>query len=174
VCSPTNTLENYRISDSAHETGQVFQEAHEAFLTAFTDVVAIGLHGFEQNTDTGEPFVVASDGTDNPDIDQMTGESDPNNVANRFTTLFNSGSTIPDAAWSCNDGGLGPTTQLCANHDVQGRFANLSANTCSSLASSSTGRFLHIEQSGDIRSPGGNFTPANVIQALQIQFPEEN
>ncbi len=149
VC--TGSAAPYRISDASHSTQQLFEEAHEALIDFDASLVAVALHGFAETA--GDPQAFVSDGTDDPAS---------------ATSLVNQLKGLLTSTTSCNDGSPGAT--LCGTEDVQGRYANASANMCTADATSASGRFLHIEQSLDLRTPDGNANPDQLLQALDQLF----
>ncbi len=154
VCSEDASLQSYRISDAAHFTGSYFQAVHEILLGEDPSLIAVALHGFAQQA--GEPHAYVSDGTN------FTGGSQ--NLANRFVTLFKEQTLDAVAVQSCNDGS--PGAQLCGTTDVQGRWANESLESCTVSSDHSTGRFLHLEQSLELRTPEGAAGPQQVLATL--------
>lgn len=147
-----------RISDASHATQQVFQTAHASLMDSDPLLVAVALHGFSQGA--GEPDSYVSDGT--------TLASGPGTLANDFAARLNSATGQSDAALSCNDGGPGASSGFCGTLDVQGRYANQSEDACTVSSPGASNRFLHIEQSMDLRdTTTGTLSPANVIQALE-------
>lgn len=150
-----------RVSDAAHSTVQVFQAAHEALIDSDPLLTAVALHGFSQGS--GAPHAYVSDGT--------KGLEGADSLSNDFTGRLKDLTGLSSAAQSCNDGGPGAASDLCGTLDVQGRYANGSADACTLAPSATADRFLHIEQSMDLRTEGGALSPEAVIQTLQAMFP---
>jgi len=150
-----------RISDAAHATEQVFQTAHAAVMDSDPLLAAISLHGFSQAA--GEPDAYVSDGTTD------TGGSDA--LSNALTSQLQTLTGQADAALSCNDGSSGASSHLCGTLNVQGRYANQSVDACTASATASSNRFLHIEQSMDLRDTAtGTLSPDDLIAALKKLF----
>ncbi len=158
VCSASSADEPFRVSDTAHDAGQIFQITHEVLLNSDFSLKAVALHGFER--EEGDPHAFVSNGTDKP----FNAEA----LANRFAARLNEITSLTDAARSCND--AGSSARLCGTHDVQGRYANGSADACTGEAPGATGRFLHVEQSLDLRTGGGEVDPSSVRLVLEEFF----
>lgn len=139
-CSGTTTACDsaggpYRISDMAHTEESAFHAAHRAFAEHFAQDWVFGVHG------SGTTGVSVSDGTT-----FATDSSAPSaKVASALAARF-AGVT------SCNDfGGVPFSVRLCGTTDVQGRHLNASELACTVAASSSSRRFVHLEQSREVR-----------------------
>ncbi|MFK5959597.1 MAG: fibronectin type III domain-containing protein [Lutibacter sp.] len=136
-CSGTTTTCNsgsqpYRISDMAHNTNTVFQKTTEILYTNVANSVFIQLHGFGKND--SDPYVIMSNGTrETPTIDYALQIKE---------ALMNEDSSLTfklahlDTDW----------TRLIGFTNTQGRFINGSSNPCNTSATTTTGRFIHIEQ----------------------------
>ena len=136
-CSGTTTTcnsgsQSYRISDMAHNTNTIFQKTTEILYTNISNSVFIQLHGFGKN-DT-DPYVIMSNGTrETPTIDYALQikealMNEDNSLTFKLAHL--------DTDW----------TRLIGFTNTQGRFINGSSNPCSTSATATTGRFIHIEQ----------------------------
>lgn len=136
ACSGTTSTcgssESYRISDVAHSTQSAFQKTTENVFTTISNSVFIQLHGFGKlSTD---PYVILSNGTrETPSTDYASLLK--NALMNQDNTLTFKIAHI-DTDWS----------RLIGFTNTQGRLINGSANPCTSSATSSMGRFIHIEQ----------------------------
>ncbi len=130
VCSGSS--ENYRISDLAHNSTSIFQEATSIALNTFNDSYFIQLHGFSKlSTD---PYVILSNGTQNtPSMDYLL--TFQNKLYNEDNTLTFKTAHI-DLDW----------TRLRGFTNTQGRLINGSSNSCDISATTTNGRFFHIEQ----------------------------
>ncbi|MEW4925542.1 hypothetical protein [Algibacter sp. 2305UL17-15] len=135
-CSGTTSTcgsdESYRVSDLAHNTQSVFQKTTESVFSTIANSVFIQLHGFGKQA--SDPYVILSNGTrQTPTIDYATLLKE---------ALFNEDNTLTfkiahiDTDWS----------RLIGFTNTQGRFINSSANPCTSSATSTSGRFIHVEQ----------------------------
>ncbi|MBL4604783.1 MAG: T9SS type A sorting domain-containing protein [Flavobacteriaceae bacterium] len=138
TCSGTTTVcgcggsDPFKISDMAHNTNTVWQKTTELTLATFSNAVFVQLHGFTKlSTD---PYVILSNGTDQTptSIDYAVQIKDE---------LFNQ-----DATLTFKIAHLDSWTRLVGFTNTQGRFINQSANPCNTAATSTTGRFIHIEQ----------------------------
>jgi len=158
VCSTDGSSISYKTSDAAHSTEQLFEVAHEVFMDFDSNTVALAFHGFSQGP--GEPHSYISDGT------KILGSSD--HLPNQLASELNQSTGLSTAAKSCNDGT--PGSMLCGTEDLQGRYANQSPNACTLPAPSTSGRFLHIEQSLDLRTEGGEVNPGQLLGALEAVF----
>jgi hypothetical protein len=130
ACSPTS--EAYRISDMAHNVRSVFQKTTEILATSLPSTIFVQLHGFDQNP--SDPSVIMSNGTrETPTVDYASlikGAllSEDNSLTFKIAHI--------DKDW----------TKLIGLTNTQGRYINNSPNPCSTTATSTTGRFIHIEQ----------------------------
>ncbi len=130
----------YRESDMAHVSDSVYQVAHELFADLYEDDVVVSLHGMVREG------VSLSDGSaDDADADSL--------VAAFAAALA---AEFPDElVTTCNDyDGANVDEHLCGPTNVQGRYVNGSAEPCGTGADAASGRFLHVEQSGDVRDEG--------------------
>jgi len=161
VCSTSSADESFRISDAAHSEEQVFEIVHEEILSTDGSLTTVALHGFDQQT--GDPHAFVSNGTTSTAISSVS--------ANRFVSLLKTATGVANAAQSCNDGSAG--ARLCGTDDLQGRFTNGSSDACTTASTAATQRFLHIEQSLDLRNDGGAgdpLTPSAVLDVLTQLF----
>jgi len=136
-CSGTTSTCNsgsgpYRISDLAHNTTSVFQKTTENVFNSIANSVFIQLHGFyKRDTD---PYVIMSNGTrETPATDYATDLRDA--LLDEDATLTFKIAHI-DTDWN----------RLIGFTNTQGRLINNSSNPCSTLVTTTTGRFIHIEQ----------------------------
>lgn len=160
ACANLGTEEPYRVSDAAHSEEQVFETANEEIMDTDGSLTAIALHGFDQQA--GDPHAFVSNGTVNNAISTVS--------SNRFASLLIANSGVTNAAISCNNG---TTARLCGTDDLQGRFVNGSADVCQDDATGSTQRYLHLEQSLDLRTDSGSgdpLTPTSVLNVLKQLF----
>ena len=158
VCDINST--NFRISDIAHTPYSFFQSSHEAVIDFSTSSITFQLHGFGSWTE-GNPVAYISDGT-------TIVNASTNYITNKLKTLLADELTLSTSETysvaSCNDS-IGGT--LCAETNVQGRYANDSKiNPCGVSASTASGRFVHIEQSLDLRKPDGRINRTFLINAM--------
>lgn len=136
----------YRSSDGAHNPDSLFHLAHAVLGRLWPESVTLQLHGFaRKETDA---WVVLSDGTGEK---RHGGAGLPERVRDRIRTRLGGA----EKAVSCQDPADSKYSfrRLCAQTNVQGRALNGSADICRSNAAVASGRFLHVEQSWDIRAP---------------------
>ena len=160
-CSGTTTTcsgfdESYRNSDQAHVTQSTLQITTEELESAITNIVIIQPHGFSK--DAGDPDLILSNGTrDIPSPDYLVSLQD-NLTALDNTLTFKVGHI--DLEWS----------RLLGTTNMQGRYINGVASPCSTSASTTTGRFLHVEQAySKLRDNRTNWN--KVVNAVGMTIP---
>lgn len=130
VCGTSG--ENYRISDLAHTTTAVFQKTTENLFTNISNSVFIQLHGFGKRS--SDPYVIMSNGT------RVTPSTDYAVAIKNALLQEDSSLTFKiahiDTSW----------TRLTGFTNTQGRYINTSSNPCTTNATNTAGRFVHIEQ----------------------------
>ncbi|MBK7267540.1 MAG: hypothetical protein IPI12_14655 [Ignavibacteriales bacterium] len=125
----------FKKSDQPHNTLSALQRSTEVFDEQITGMIVIQLHGFTKLE--SDPYLIMSNGTrDVPDTDWLAELSD--NLELQDTSLSYKLMHV-DTLWD----------RLAGQTNVQGRFLNNSLDPCSSSASVSSGRFLHLEQEKD-------------------------
>jgi chitodextrinase len=130
--SACGTSEPFRISDMAHTTTSMFQGVTKTVFNSITSSVFIQLHGFSKQA--SDPFVIMSNGTrETPSTDYATLIKDALLVEDNSLTFK---LAHIDTDW----------TRLIGFTNTQGRFINNSSDACNEYATSTTGRFIHIEQ----------------------------
>ncbi len=135
-CSGTTSVcgsnDSYRISDMAHTTTSIFQKTTENIFNAISNSVFIQLHGFgKQSTD---PYVIISNGT------RETPTSD-------YATLIKDALFIEDNSLTFELAHINTSwTRLIGFTNTQGRLINNSSDFCTTSATITSGRFIHIEQ----------------------------
>ncbi len=135
-CSGTTSVcgssDSYRISDLAHNTNSIFQKTTENLFTAISNSIFVQLHGFgKQPTD---PYVIMSNGTrETPSTDYATMIKD---------ALLVEDNTLTFELAHINTG----WTRLIGFTNTQGRLLNNSSDHCNTSATTTSGRFVHIEQ----------------------------
>lgn len=135
-CSGTTSAcgsnESYRVSDLAHNTQSVFQKSTEILFNSVANSVFVQIHGFGKQA--SDPYVIMSNGTrETPTTDYVVLLRDAL-LAEDNTLTFKIAHIDKD--W----------TRLIGFTNTQGRLINNSANHCTSSATSTSGRFIHIEQ----------------------------
>ena len=136
VCSGSS--EPFRESDMAHTVDSLFQVSHEVLFDAFPDDWIVSVHGMDGNG------VSVSDGTTHAShVDAP--------VAKLGAALMEA---FPaEEVTSCNDWpGAEVDERYCGEYDVQGRMVNGSNWPCLVAPSSTTDRFIHLEQSIWVRA----------------------
>ncbi len=142
--------ERYRESDMAHTELSAYHVAHRAFSERFSTDWVFGVHGM---ADAG---ISISDGT--------SLETDADAPSARVTRALAAAFT---GVTSCNAfPGADVDKQLCGSTDVQGRHLNGSAQACSTAATTTSRRFIHLEQSREIRNRA-----VEVVEAIAPVLP---
>lgn len=140
---------SYRKSDASHYTSQLFYIAHTKASDYHAEMVFLQLHGFgtsslyklqEQCGTTNDKLINLSEGvnyTSDPSSDSFM------HILNR---RINDGGTIKSCVYG------NETSSLGATWTTTGRYTNHSVDSCFSNATTSSQRFIHIEQSYRVRS----------------------
>ena len=128
----------YRESDMAHVVGSAFQAAHEVLIAAFATDWVVSLHG----------MAGAGASLSNGTTGAIAAGAPVARLAAALAQQFPS-----DAITTCNDyAGATVDHRLCGTTNVQGRAVNGSADVCTSAAAANASeRFVHLEQSPDVR-----------------------
>ena len=163
-CSGTTTTcsasaEPYRISDQPHNADGTFQATTQVLASFFPEMVFVQVHGFAKLT--GDPDLIMSYGT------SAAPTGDDKLVLLRDNFAFEDASLTfkvahVDIGW----------TRLIATQNTQGRFLNGVADPCSQYASTSSGRFIHVEQAyANLRDNSTNWNKfsnalANTFQSV--------
>ncbi len=135
-CSGTTSTcgsnESYRVSDMAHNTQSAFQKTTEKVLNTISNSVFIQLHGFGKQA--SDPYIILSNGTrDTPTTD--------------YATLIKDALLIEDNSLTFQLAHINTSwTRLIGFTNTQGRLINASADHCSTSATTTSGRFIHVEQ----------------------------
>ncbi|MFY0631029.1 MAG: T9SS type A sorting domain-containing protein [Flavobacteriaceae bacterium] len=153
VCSGGGS-EPFKISDLAHNASSIWQKTTELTLATFSNSVFVQLHGFTKLA--SDPYVILSNGTDQtPTTDYAVQIRDE---------LLNQ-----DPSLTFKIAHLDSWTRLVGFTNTQGRLINQSANPCNTSATSTTGRFIHIEQEkSKLREDATGWE--KMYQALNIVF----
>lgn len=136
TCAGTTTVcggsSAFRISDQPHVVNSTFQTTTDTLFNRYSNTYFIQLHGFTMGA--GDPYVILSNGTrDTPTVDYISSLANYLYAEDNVLTFK---IAHIDTNWTDNVGFT----------NTQGRLINGSGNPCNSSASSTTGRFLHIEQ----------------------------
>ncbi len=157
VCTGSTT--SYMISDQAHSEESFFQRGTETLSGLISNLIVIQVHGFsKQMTD---PDVIMSNGTKiNPSGTDYLDNIKTNLLVEDNTLTFKIANV--DTTWD----------RLNGTTNTQGRFINGSGDPCGTAPSSSTGRFIHIEQKKDgLRNPSSNWS--KLANAISNSIPLE-
>lgn len=139
---------DYFESDVAHQTNSLFSTAHELISALSNELVFVQFHGFgstslkslQQQCNTSNTNVVnLSEG-----VNYYTS---PNETSFLHILRSEIESRTPIAA--CVYGNQ--TQSLGGTFNVQGRVTNLSSDSCHANAQASSKRFIHLEQSYNVR-----------------------
>lgn len=133
VCAAVT--EDYRISDMAHYDSSIFHFTTRNLFDQFSNTVFVQLHGFTKGG--SDPYVIMSNGTRKTPLvdylDTLDGALYVEDTVLTFKLMH------IDTTW----------TKLAGQVNVQGRYINQSSNPCNVNPTSTTGRFLHLEQEKD-------------------------
>ena len=127
----------YRESDMAHAIETVYQVAHEEISDAFPDDIVLSLHGM-----AGLGISISAG---------VLGQVPDDSFQSQFATQLLLSFADEDIT-SCNPYPGGSTQQrLCGTTNLQGRYVNGSESPCDTSAEEISGRFIHLEQSIEVR-----------------------
>jgi len=130
----TGSSEDYRISDQAHILSTAFQSTTDTLFNKYSGTYFLQLHGFGK--DSSDPFIILSNGTqDTPTVDYI---STLKTNLEAEDSLFVDSIKVAhfDLSW----------TDLRGFTNVQGRLINSSVDPCDVSATTTNGRFIHMEQ----------------------------
>jgi len=151
VC--TGASEDYRQSDQAHVVDTAFHALHVALSAAFPADRVVSVHGMSADGAS------LSNGT----TDAVAADSPVATLAAALSSEF-AGHEIT----TCNDyAGANVDERLCGTTNVQGRHLNDVVDACGTSATTASGRFIHLEQSRELRD-----SPNRVASALQSILSE--
>lgn len=133
TCNATGDTNSYkfRISDMAHSDVSIFQHTSTHLFNHFNDAYFLSLHGFTKKTT--DPYVILSNGT------LLTPTLD-------YLDILDDMLLAQDNSLSFKIAHIDNWTRLMGSTNTQGRMINGSNNACSTAATNTNGRFLHIEQ----------------------------
>lgn len=136
VCAASGS-EAFRRSDMAHTEGAFYHAAHVALATHFASDLVVSLHGFSSDGAS------LSNGTTQPVAPDAP-------VARLWTSLTQ---RLPaELITSCNAfSGAAVDERLCGTTNTQGRHINGSSAPCDIAPGGASERFLHLEQSRNLR-----------------------
>ena len=151
--------EPYRISDQPHVVDGTFQATTQVLSSFAPQMCFVQVHGFAKQT--GDPDLIMSYGTSAAPSGEDKLVMLRDNFAFEDATLTFKVAHV-DIGW----------TRLIATQNTQGRFLNGVADPCTQYASSSSGRFIHVEQAyAKLRDTQANWNKfsnalANTFQAV--------
>lgn len=148
VCGTTH----YRVSDPAHFTDGPFQAAHEALAALWPASLSFSVHGHSSSS-CEDVFLSSGVGADPGPLVPALRER-----------LFAEGGLTVGAA-----GIPGSSCSLTGGTNVQGRFSNGSSTPCTKAATAASGRFLHAEQSREVRTDAA--LTEKLARALEAVLP---
>lgn len=136
TCSGTTTAcgssDNYKMSDLAHTTTSMFQKTTENMFNSISNSVFVQLHGFSKRST--DPYVIMSNGTRETPVIDYADLIKEALIEQDNTLTFKL--AHKDQNW----------TRLIGFTNTQGRMINGSPDYCNTSATSTSGRFIHIEQ----------------------------
>ncbi len=138
----------YAASDVAHQTQSLFYAAHQVAADADSATVFVQFHGFGRSTLSKLKTQCGSSNNKLINLSEGIGHAtDPDEMSlmQILQRKVRAGGII-DACVYGND-----TSSLGGTWNVQGRYTNSSVDACVSNANVSSKRFLHLEQSHDVR-----------------------
>jgi len=153
----------YPVSDVAHFDDSIFHAAHVFFSETFGDDWVLSLHGFS------ESGISVSDGTP---VDL------PEDAAAARVGAALQAAFPEEPVTSCNPyPGAVVEDRRCGTTNVQGRHLNGAPDACAEPATQSSGRFVHLEQSLEVRQQYGDRVAEAIDAALgagdQASVPSE-
>ncbi len=156
----------FRVSDAAHFDEAIFQTTHETIAAKYPQGYSINLHGHGRSN--CEDFFLSNGHS--TDSKQILFDLENNLLAEGGVSVGIAGDGVS-------------TCPLIGSTNVQGRFTNGSSNPCEQAVSSTTGHFIHVEQSRRIRESitetlklinaiNANIQPLTAIEPVEITIPQ--
>lgn len=143
------TGDHYRKSDASHSTGLLFYTAHTHASDFYPELIFIQFHGFGKSSLKKLQNQCGSN--NNKLVNLSEGVKYQSNPAgNSFMQILQRNINDDGVFEACVYGN--DTKSLGATWTTTGRYSNHSADPCHSSASTSSQRFIHVEQSYRIRS----------------------
>jgi hypothetical protein len=155
----------FRRSDVSHEERNTFHILHQHFSDLDGVTKFVQLHGFGG---TSSDMAEIADGT--------TTDVNGSSVSVLFASKLDTYVPSAPAVDSCQQYAGDPPSGLCATTNVQGRYTNGSADECTLGTSSSSNRFLHVEQAASLRDTdeSDGYSWGDVRDALRDTWPACN
>ena len=137
----------YRDSDVAHNPNTLFHVAHEILVAHWPQAVAFSIHGFNKAKSAPDTWAVISDGgrEEGGNADALT-----RRLRDALRETLGEGDARAVACDDSDDRRFG-FQRLCAATNVQGRHLNGSDDLCRQSVARGSGRFIHIEQTLELR-----------------------
>ncbi|MFA9462216.1 hypothetical protein [Thiohalorhabdus methylotrophus] len=134
VCTDDDSSEAFRVSDMAHTVDTPFDLAHRTLMQGASGRIAVSLHGNGRSNSCGGLFLSGG----------ITGSAPPlvDDIAAAIPGTSGLSVDTEDSAASCS---------LVGSTNVQGRFTNGADAPCTRKADTASGRFVHAEQSLEMR-----------------------
>jgi hypothetical protein len=157
----------FKESDVAHHAANTFTVLHER-LASDTRSRFVQLHGMAGRLRPG-PRNIAQIG------DGTVSETNASSVSVTFATLLGRRVPTRDGIVACQAAGSPPSPVLCGETNVQGRRTNApAADPCTTGATHSSGRFLHVEQHLTLRDDddADGYFWGDVRDALRDTWPQ--
>ena len=164
---------SYKESDAAHNDEHNFFNVHKVLSQANSETLFIEFHGF--GTSTRETLWSQCDDTNNSLLVNLsegvsdTGTLDDESFMHLLHNELTSNSSIKSCIYSSSKNTSSSdiyTSSLGGTGNTAGRFTNGTANVCSIQATTSSHRFIHIEQSYELRSAERE----TMIDALKVAY----
>lgn len=168
ACGGTTTVCGgfYRQSDVCHDPSNTFHLLHKGYSNLDAVTKFVQLHGM-----TGGAYDYAEVG------DGTTNDYDPSSVSVTFASNLMGYVPTPTAVLACQGYVGNPPSDLCATDNIQGRYTNNpSGNECTTGTTTSSGRFVHVEQILALRgsTPTAGWYWGEVRDALRDTWPACN
>jgi hypothetical protein len=165
--APSPCTGDYPESDAAHNTQHLFFRAHERASLRDPATVTIQLHGF--GSDSLSRLQGQCGSTNSLLVNLSEGRAyAPHPTAPTFLQILEGKIQAGGAVTPCVYGA--DTSILGGTWNVEGRFSNGAEDACLEDASTSSGRFIHLEQSFLVRSAHREEMASYIAQAVADYF----
>jgi hypothetical protein len=159
---------DFRASDVAHDTRNAFHLLHRRYTDTDPVTKFVQLHGFEASHGDMD-MVEIGDGT--------TTDQSLHAVSVTFANQLKARVPTPGAVFACQESVGDPPSNLCGESNVQAQYTNHpGSNACPGFTSTSSGRFLHVEQEETLRddNPRDGWDWRDIRDALLGTWPACN
>ena len=143
----------YPVSDAAHFVETAFQATHEEIVDGYPGVIGVSVHG---HSSASCEDVFLSNGRSGPSHAMLFAIRDSLLAGGDMAAAVSGDSTS-----SCT---------LTGGTNVQGRYTNGSEDPCGTPAATTTGTFIHIEQTRRVREDPDLYI--QVVDAFKAAIPE--